>query len=88
LVNFGKNAGLMSYEQVIYFAFNINFVQTCLIEYHVFKVKVIHLHPKLMSLENGLATPTMKIKRQEVRKYFQTTIAEMYNEKLESKSRL
>jgi long-chain acyl-CoA synthetase len=59
------------------------------LKYKFKKVRNIYLHPKLMSLENGLATPTMKIKRQEVRKYFQSVIANLYNEKMDnSKSRL
>jgi hypothetical protein len=33
-----------------------------------------------MTLENGLATPTMKIKRQEVRKYFKHVIDNLYCE--------
>ncbi|RNA24081.1 long-chain-fatty-acid-- ligase 5 [Brachionus plicatilis] len=44
------------------------------------KVKKIHLHPELMSLENGLATPTMKIKRAQVRIFFGDVIRKMYNE--------
>ena len=52
------------------------------------QVKNIYLHSKMMTLENGLATPTMKIKRQEVRKYFQETITNLYKENLDNKSRL
>lgn len=52
------------------------------------QVRNIHLHPKMMTLENGLATPTMKIKRQEVRKYFKDVIANLYDEPLENKSML
>jgi long-chain acyl-CoA synthetase len=44
------------------------------------QVKNIHLHAELMSLENGLATATMKIKRYEVRKHFKDTISAMYQE--------
>ncbi|CAF0824515.1 unnamed protein product [Brachionus calyciflorus] len=47
------------------------------------KVRKIHLHPELMSLENGLATPTMKIKRAQVRSYFKNIIQNLYNEKVE-----
>ena len=35
-----------------------------------------------MSLENGLTTPTMKIKRLECRKHFKDIIAKLYEEKL------
>lgn len=33
-----------------------------------------------MTLDNGLATPTMKIKRNEVRKYFKDVIARLYEQ--------
>lgn len=35
-----------------------------------------------MSLENGLTTPTMKIKRLECRKYFKDIVAKLYDEEL------
>ncbi|CAF4656619.1 unnamed protein product, partial [Rotaria socialis] len=40
--------------------------------------KDIYLHPELFSIENNLLTPTMKTKRPEVGKYFETQIEEMY----------
>ena len=44
----------------------------------MFKVKNIYLHDELFSLENGLATPTMKIVRHEVRRKFKDTIEALY----------
>ena len=61
MLRYGKNAGLMSYEQI----------------------KNVHLHTEMMTLENGLATPTMKIKRQEARKFFQEIITNLYKENTE-----
>ncbi|GAB1609882.1 long-chain-fatty-acid--CoA ligase 5-like [Argonauta hians] len=43
------------------------------------QVKSLHLHSELMSVENGLLTPTMKMKRQDVAKYFHLQIENMYN---------
>ncbi|CAF1207542.1 unnamed protein product [Rotaria magnacalcarata] len=40
--------------------------------------KDIYLHPELFSIENNLLTPTMKTKRPELGKYFETQIEEMY----------
>lgn len=40
--------------------------------------KDIHLHHDLFSVENGLLTPTMKSKRNEMQKYFKAPIDEMY----------
>ncbi|NXN12924.1 ACSL1 ligase, partial [Indicator maculatus] len=42
------------------------------------QVKDIFLHTELFSIENGLLTPTLKAKRPELRKYFQTQIDELY----------
>ena len=44
-------------------------------------IKRIHLHPELFSLENGLVTPTMKIKRFELQKYFSNTIDKLYKQR-------
>jgi long-chain acyl-CoA synthetase len=44
------------------------------------QVKSIYLFSEPFSLENGLATPTMKVKRNEVRNYFKKQINEMYEE--------
>lgn len=42
------------------------------------QVKNIHLHDDLFSVENGLLTPTMKAKRNELQKLFQGQLDEMY----------
>lgn len=49
------------------------------------KVKKIHLHPELLSLENGLATPTMKIKRVKVRIFFNDVIQKLYDRSVDFK---
>ncbi|NWQ74434.1 ACSL1 ligase, partial [Columbina picui] len=42
------------------------------------QVKDIVVHPEMFSIENGLLTPTLKAKRPELRKYFQSQIDELY----------
>lgn len=42
------------------------------------QVKSIYLHPEPFSIENGLLTPTLKAKRGELSKYFQTEINSLY----------
>ncbi|NXW94318.1 ACSL1 ligase, partial [Alopecoenas beccarii] len=42
------------------------------------QVKDIIVHPEMFSIENGLLTPTLKAKRPELRKYFQSQIDELY----------
>ncbi|NXK92157.1 ACSL1 ligase, partial [Formicarius rufipectus] len=42
------------------------------------QVKDIALHTEMFSIENGLLTPTLKAKRPELRKYFQSQIDELY----------
>ncbi|XP_071313141.1 long-chain-fatty-acid--CoA ligase 1-like [Trachinotus anak] len=42
------------------------------------QVKAIHIHTELFSIENGLLTPTMKAKRNEMRQYFRPQIEELY----------
>ncbi|KAM8783158.1 long-chain-fatty-acid--CoA ligase 5 isoform 2-T3 [Rhynchonycteris naso] len=42
------------------------------------QVKSILLHPEPFSIENGLLTPTLKAKRGELAKYFQTQINSLY----------
>ncbi|NXO74264.1 ACSL1 ligase, partial [Phainopepla nitens] len=42
------------------------------------QVKDIVLHTEMFSVENGLLTPTLKAKRPELRKYFQSQIDELY----------
>jgi len=43
------------------------------------RAKKIHLHGELFSVENGLMTPTFKLKRPQAREAFQKQIVEMYN---------
>lgn len=42
------------------------------------QVKNIHLHSELFSIENGLLTPTMKSKRNELQKFFKNELEEIY----------
>ncbi|NWU55170.1 ACSL1 ligase, partial [Dromas ardeola] len=42
------------------------------------QVKDIFIHTEMFSVENGLLTPTLKAKRPELRKYFQSQIDELY----------
>lgn len=42
------------------------------------QVKAVHLHPELFSVENGLFTPTFKLKRPQARAAFQADIDRMY----------
>ncbi|NXF53014.1 ACSL1 ligase, partial [Oceanites oceanicus] len=42
------------------------------------QVKDIVMHTEMFSIENGLLTPTLKAKRPELRKYFQSQIEELY----------
>lgn len=44
------------------------------------QVRNIYLHPDMFSIQNNLATPTMKIKRLAVRKHFKDTILALYTE--------
>jgi len=62
LTKLGKEAGLMSYEQI----------------------RSIYLHPEMFSLQNELATPTMKIKRLSVRQKFKDIVLGLYTEYEES----
>ena len=43
------------------------------------QVRNIYLHPKLLSIEDGLLTPTLKTKRLECRKLFKPQIDAMYS---------
>lgn len=42
------------------------------------QVKDIYIHAELFSIENGLLTPTLKAKRNEMRQYFRPQIEELY----------
>ncbi|XP_054454092.1 long-chain-fatty-acid--CoA ligase 1-like [Anoplopoma fimbria] len=42
------------------------------------QVKTIYIHTELFSIENGLLTPTLKAKRNEMRQYFRAQIDELY----------
>uniref|UniRef100_A0A087XKL3 long-chain-fatty-acid--CoA ligase n=2 Tax=Poecilia formosa TaxID=48698 RepID=A0A087XKL3_POEFO len=42
------------------------------------QVKAIHIHTEMFSIENGLLTPTMKAKRNEMRQLFRSQIDELY----------
>uniref|UniRef100_A0A3Q1IXW9 Long-chain-fatty-acid--CoA ligase n=1 Tax=Anabas testudineus TaxID=64144 RepID=A0A3Q1IXW9_ANATE len=42
------------------------------------QVKAIHINTELFSVENGLLTPTMKAKRNEIRQHFRPQIDELY----------
>ncbi|XP_040904115.1 long-chain-fatty-acid--CoA ligase 1-like [Toxotes jaculatrix] len=42
------------------------------------QVKAIHIHTELFSIENGLLTPTLKAKRNEMRQHFRAQIDELY----------
>ncbi|KAI1887575.1 hypothetical protein AGOR_G00191720 [Albula goreensis] len=43
------------------------------------QVKDITLHPEMFSVQNGLLTPTLKAKRNELRSYFREQIDELYS---------
>ncbi|XP_028271860.1 long-chain-fatty-acid--CoA ligase 1-like isoform X2 [Parambassis ranga] len=42
------------------------------------QIKAVHIHTEMFSIENGLLTPTMKAKRNEMRQYFRSQIDELY----------
>ncbi|KAM7388991.1 hypothetical protein PAMP_022992 [Pampus punctatissimus] len=42
------------------------------------QVKAIYIHTEVFSIENGLLTPTLKAKRNEMRQYFRSQIDELY----------
>jgi long-chain acyl-CoA synthetase len=42
------------------------------------QVAAVHLHPEAFSAENGLQTPTYKLKRPQAKEAFLDTILKMY----------
>jgi long-chain acyl-CoA synthetase len=52
------------------------------------RVKNIYLHSEPFTLENGLATPTMKIKRDQVRRQFKKIIDNLYSELKRQRSKI
>nr|XP_057919732.1 long-chain-fatty-acid--CoA ligase 1-like [Doryrhamphus excisus] len=42
------------------------------------QVKAIHIHTEMFSVSNGLLTPTLKAKRNELRQYFRSQLDELY----------
>jgi long-chain acyl-CoA synthetase len=52
------------------------------------QIRNIHLHPELFTIDNQLATPTMKIKRLAVRDFFKNVIENLYAEVSASESKL
>ncbi|XP_044130478.1 long-chain-fatty-acid--CoA ligase 5, partial [Bufo gargarizans] len=43
------------------------------------QVRDIYVHPEMLTIENGLLTPTMKAKRAEVAKYFKSQMDDLYS---------
>lgn len=52
------------------------------------QIRNIHLHPVIFSIDNELATPTMKIKRIAVREHFKNIILDLYSEVASAKAKL
>merc|ERR1711963_94451 len=44
------------------------------------QAKAVFLHDDLLSVENGLLTPTFKLKRPSAKKFFESNIADLYEE--------
>ena len=51
------------------------------------KVKNVYLFDELFSLDNGLATPTLKLKRVNLRSRFKDVVADLYKEIPKSNSK-
>lgn len=43
------------------------------------QVKDIYLHPDPFSVQNGLLTPALKLRRPQVKNYFKPQLEDMYN---------
>lgn len=54
--------------------------QNVIIIYDVFylQVKDIYLHPDPFSVQNGLLTPTFKLKRPQIKNYFKPQLDDIY----------
>jgi long-chain acyl-CoA synthetase len=52
------------------------------------KIRNIHLHHEPFTLENNLATPTLKLKRISLRQYFKDSIDKLYAENSAKTSKL
>lgn len=61
-----------------FFNILVYFKECSLTSNFIFQVKDIVMHTEMFSIENGLLTPTLKAKRPELRKYFQSQIDELY----------
>lgn len=61
-----------------FFNIFVYFKECSLTSNFIFQVKDIVMHTEMFSIENGLLTPTLKAKRPELRKYFQSQIDELY----------
>lgn len=59
-------------KSILWFWLNVPWAFMC------FKVKAIAIHPELFTVENGLLTPTLKAKRNEMRQFFRPQLDQMY----------
>lgn len=80
MTRLGKEAGLKSFEQVKVTP-NISSQATLQnVSAHrlPLQVKDIHVHPEQFSIENGLLTPTLKAKRNQLQVLFQPQLQQLY----------
>lgn len=80
MTRLGKEAGLKSFEQVSLFRRLGRSSQTPSQSSHclLLQVKDIHVHQEQFSIENGLLTPTLKAKRNQLQVLFQPQIQQLY----------